>query len=363
MPIREESFRIGCGRYIQGKNYIAKCGEEVLRFGTSPLILCDDITKQFTQGALEDGVRQLCKKYEIVIHNGPCNHAAAEKVAAYAGENGYDVIVGVGGGVIMDYAKLCADYAGVAVVNIPTSSATCAAYAALSVCYTPDGQTVGSKHYTHEVDSVIADTQILANQPIRLLLAGVFDALAKHLEIKQRFDEEADVEYPLGLDYAHAMAKRSYKILNSSIEKCIADMKKGEITFEVENVIFTALAATGAISCIARGSNQCALAHKFYESARTLFPESTKPYLHGEMVGVGLLLQNYYNGEVENNAKLLDLMKQYEMPSSVSEIGVDTSAETMDKFYAMICGSSAVDKDNPEECRKFKESLAYLWSL
>jgi hypothetical protein len=63
----------------------------------------------------------------------------------------------------------------------------------------------------------------------------------------------------------------------------------------------TTIAATGVISGIARGSNQCALAHKFYETARTLFPDASKPYLHGEMVGVGLLLQNHYNGEVENN--------------------------------------------------------------
>ena len=38
MPIREESFRIGCGRYIQGKGYISKLGEEVLKLGNAPLI-------------------------------------------------------------------------------------------------------------------------------------------------------------------------------------------------------------------------------------------------------------------------------------------------------------------------------------
>ena len=33
MPIHEESFRIGCGRYIQGKGYISKIAEEVLTLG------------------------------------------------------------------------------------------------------------------------------------------------------------------------------------------------------------------------------------------------------------------------------------------------------------------------------------------
>lgn len=363
MPIREESFRIGCGRYIQGEGYIAKCGEEVLRLGSAPLIVGDDTTLELTRDALIESVSAVCKNYEIAVHNGTCNAEDAQKFAVNVKAKGYDVIVGVGGGVLMDFAKLCADMADVPVINIPTSSATCAAYASLSVCYTPEGRTVGSKHYTHEVDAVIADTKILANQPVRLLLAGVFDALAKYLEIKQRFCADLDAEYPMGLDYAYAMAERSYAILNAKVEKCISDMQKGEITFDVENVLFTTIAATGVISGIARGSNQCALAHKFYETARTLFPESSKPYLHGEMVGVGLLLQNHYNGEAENNAALLKLMKKHAMPHSVSDIGVDASEETMHKFYDMICGSSAVDKNNEDECRRFKESLKYLWSL
>ena len=35
MPIKEESFRIGCGRYIQGPDYIERVGEEVLRLADS----------------------------------------------------------------------------------------------------------------------------------------------------------------------------------------------------------------------------------------------------------------------------------------------------------------------------------------
>ena len=363
MPIREESFKIGCGRYIQGEGYISKCGEEVLRIGSAPLIIGDDTTLKIAQDAIIDSVSKVCKKYEIAVHNGTCNEIDAKELAALAVRQGYDVVIGVGGGVISDFAKLCADFAGAKVMNIPTSSATCASYASVSVRYTPEGHAIGTKHFKHEVDSVIADTAILAKQPIRLFLAGVFDALAKHLEIKQRFDSDSDAEYPIGLDYAHVMAKHSYNLLRTKVEKCISDMKAGKITFDVENVLFTTIAATGVISGIARGSNQCALAHKFYETARTLFPERSKPYLHGEMVGVGLLLQNYYNGEVENNSLLLRLMEKHNMPKCVTDIGVDKSEETMEEFYDMICGSSAVDKDNAEECRRFKESLQYLWSL
>ena len=39
MPTKEESFRIGSGRYIQGKGYLHKTGDEIRRLGTAPLII------------------------------------------------------------------------------------------------------------------------------------------------------------------------------------------------------------------------------------------------------------------------------------------------------------------------------------
>ena len=360
MPIREESFRIGCGRYLQGAGYLSRCGEEVLRHGKAPLIIGDDTTLALTREALTKSVAPFCNKYEFAVHNGTCNEEHAKILADHCTANGFDVIVGVGGGVLMDFAKLCAYFAKAPVINIPTSSATCAAFAPLSVRYTVDGKTVGARHYEREVDGVIADSALLAAQPVRLLLAGVFDALAKFLEIKQRFSEKG---CPLGLDYAFVMAEHSFRVLTQKTAQCIADMARGEITDAVEQVIFTAIAATGVISGIARGSNQCALAHKFYETTRTLYPEIARPYLHGEIVGVGLLLQNHFNGEVENNESLLALMRENGMPCRITDVGVEASAAMLEEYYSRICNSSAIDKNNAQECSRFHESLSYLWGI
>ena len=49
MASKETSFRIGCGRYIQGKGYIEKCGEEVLRLGNAPLIIGGKTALSLTQ--------------------------------------------------------------------------------------------------------------------------------------------------------------------------------------------------------------------------------------------------------------------------------------------------------------------------
>ena len=361
MPIREESFRIGCGRYLQRAGLLKECGGEIASLGKAPLIVGGKTALELTRETIEKSVRKSGLRYGVEEHRGSCNRERAEELAQRVAREGYDVIVGVGGGVLMDFAKLIGDVAHLPVINIPTSSATCAAYTPLSVCYTPEGRTVGTVHFGYEVSAVLVDTAILAAQPTRLLLAGVFDALAKFLEIKQRYCEESEVN-PLGLDWAYHLAKRSYQVLTEKTPGCLSDLKEGKITPAVEEIFFTAIAVTGVISGIARGSNQTALAHKFYEGTRAMFFEESRTYLHGEIVGVGLLLQNHFNGETEHNEFLLSLMKQYDMPSNLLEIGLTPTTAVQQQYFEKLKAGSAIDETDPDELTRLQAGLTYLFA-
>lgn len=362
MPIKEESFRIGCGRYLQGAGVLQKCGEEVMRLGHAPLIVGGKTALSLTREQIISSVSAVCLSYHIEEYCGTCNDGNAKAMAELALNRGLDVIVGVGGGVIMDFAKLIGHFADLPVINIPTSSATCAAYTPLSVRYTAEGRTVGSLHYEKEVDAVLVDISVMVEQPPRLLLAGMFDAIAKFVEIKHRFTEDI-TEYPLGLDWAYAISEHSYKELFKKTEPCLEDMQKGIISNTVEQVVFTLIAATGVISGIARGSNQTALAHKFYETTRTLFYKGSRSYLHGEIVGIGLLLQNKFNGEDESNRELLGLMKKYSMPCCLSDIGVEPTGEALEEYYKILRNTSAITESGPDADIKLQEALKYLWDL
>ncbi len=362
MAVKEESFRIGCGRYLQKPDAVLSLGEEVKRLGTSPLVVGGKTALGITREKIENSLQNICQHFVIKEYSGTCNEEQAIMLANKAREEGLDVIVGVGGGVIMDFAKLIGFFARLPIINIPTSSATCAAYTPLSVCYTKEGRTIGTRHFPNEVNTVLVDTAILISQPIRLLLSGIFDAIAKFVEIKHRFSE-GDLNYPLGLDWAYVMAQHSFKQLNELTEECITDMLEGKISDTVERVIFTSIAVTGVISGIARGSNQTALAHKFYENSRVLFFEECRGYLHGEIVGVGLLLQNIFNNEEGNNVTLLKLMRKYGMPCSARDVGIESSEKAFDEYYSRICNSSSINKDDLEQCRKLKESLQRFWKI
>ena len=362
MPIKEESFRIGCGRYIQGKEYTSKLAEEVLRLGSSPLIVGGTTALTLTKKQIERNVKNKCATYKIITHSGTCNEERAKQLAQYALENSLDVIVGVGGGVVCDFAKLIGHFAKLPVICLPTSSATCAAYTPLSIRYTVDGKTVGSLHYGYEVNCVIADTDIIGQQPVRLFLAGVFDALSKFVEIKQRFNENI-TEFPIGLDYAYVLAKYSYEWLVKNVNQCLNDMENKIVSDVLEKAIFSCIAATGVVSGIASCSNQTALAHKFYETTRFLFPETAKPYLHGEIVGVGLILQNKFNGQQENNAALIKLMQSYDMPCKIEDVGIEKSQKVKEDYYEKLVKSTAINENDELECENLKNSLDYLWSI
>lgn len=361
MPIREETFRIGCGRYLQKAGLLNSVGEEILRFGKTPFVIGGKNALEIARFSLEESISKYCKKYIIKEYLGTCNDEKAQEFANFSVKNGFDVIVGVGGGVMMDFAKLVAFYANLPVINIPTQTATCAAYTPLSVCYTAEGRTVGTKHFPKEVSAVIADTEVLSKQPIRLLLAGVFDALAKFVEIKQRFDPEA--EYPLGLDWAYVMAQHSFKEICELTPICLEDLKQGKITEKTERLFFILIAVTGVISGIARGSNQTALAHKFYEGTRSMYFEESKNYLHGEIVGVGLLLQNHFNDEVENNEFLLSIMKTYKMPCGIIDIGLNRNETVKKTYFDKLKSGSAIDENNQDELIKLQVGLNYLWGI
>ncbi len=362
MAIKEKSFRIGCGRYLQEKGIIQTLGSEVLRLGKSALVLGGETALSVADEAIEKSLLLNKIPYEIIEYKGSCNKESAKEYADYAKKENFEVIIGVGGGVLMDFAKLTASFAALPVINIPTSSATCAAFTPLSVCYTKVGRTVGTAHFEREVDAVLVDPEILATQPSRLLLAGIFDALAKYWEIKHRFSEEM-AAFPLGLDWAYVLAQKSFRRLTEQTELCLKELKEGKLDGAFEQILFNTIAVTGVISGIARGSNQTALGHKFYELTRKCYFEESRPYLHGEMVGVGLLLQNHYNGEIENNEFLLSLMKKYKMPACPSDVGVCFDEQKREQYFALLKESSAMEGCGEAEYERLYQGLCYLGAL
>ena len=84
MPIKEESFRIGSGRYLQGKGFIERVGDEVIRLGSSPLIIGGKTALSVTREKLKESIEKKCNIYEIIEHCSTCNDEHATEIAEFA---------------------------------------------------------------------------------------------------------------------------------------------------------------------------------------------------------------------------------------------------------------------------------------
>ena len=354
--IAETAFRLGCGRYIQESGALHRIGEEILLLNRKkPYIIGGEKALLLTQNLIRKSLAQQHLEGIFYTYTGFCCKETCEILIESPDFQGCDVVIGVGGGNIMDAAKYCAGKANLPVINVPTSSATCAAFTPLSVCYNRKGQTVGSIHHKKEVNKVIVDMDILCRQPVRLLVAGIYDSLAKLYEINQRLLGTNLDDVDIGLAASYQMSRYACEFLNRKKAECIADVAAGRLTKTVYDVVYITMALTGVISGLARGSNQCAIAHKVYEVSRTLFPKEVYSVLHGELVAIGLIAQIAYNQEISITPEQFAIeMRELKMPTTLHELGIPVDENVLQSYYDKIVTSSAMAGTNDGERKKLR---------
>ncbi len=359
--IVEPSFRIGAGRYLQDNGILKEIGKEVSLLKCKKAFVMGGTTAlSLTQHTVEESLKKSEIDFIFYEFKGFCVPDHCEKIVNSDDFKTCDIVIGIGGGVLMDASKFCAVLSDKPVICVPTSSATCAAYAPLSVTYSEIGKTLGTKHHNREVNCVMVDMDILTKQPARLFVSGVYDSLAKLMELNQRLigKDESDIE--IGLRSSYELSKFLFERLNQNFDSALASIKKGEETKEVFDCVYLAICLTGVVSGLARGSNQTAIAHKIYESARKLFPEKISKYLHGEVVAVGLIVQAAYNGTDEDAVQFKAKMKERGMLTSLNDMGVEKTDENFELLYNTMLASTAMAGTNEEEQLKLKKYLRLI---
>ena len=351
MEFVDPAYKTGAGRYLQGPCVLDKLGVEVARLGTRAFAVAGPNGWRVAGERVRASLAAAGVPLVEAVRDCSTSYEETRRLAAQAAAASCDVIVGVGGGRIMDLAKAVAASGDWPVVQVPTSVATCAAFTPLSVMYAEDGAFRDTWRYEREIDAVVVDLQVMATQPPRLIAAGVLDTMAKVPELAHGscvLDEAAeDVQRWCAYQYARVNNKQLERYAAAACEEAAA----GQPGAALERVVYLNLALTGMVSALTRGFHQTALAHKFYDGMRTLYAKRAAGYLHGELVAIGLVMQLVYNGDGDEAAHTQAFMRQLGMPGTLPEIGIERSDVGVEALAAYINDGEFVPADAISQAR------------
>ncbi len=187
-------------------------GKEIARFSKKAFLVAGPRAFDAVKEKLFPSLKAAGVDYVVDIYTGVCSFEAAKEYADRCLAAGCDEVVGIGGGKIMDFSKSVAETAGLGIVSIPTTIATCAAFTTMSVMYTPEGAKKICWRFEHEIDAVLVDMDVIAKCPIRYTAAGILDAMAKKIEIQNGKPVMTLDDNKFDLFTAYKMAEYTYDV-------------------------------------------------------------------------------------------------------------------------------------------------------
>ena len=306
-------------RYIQGKGTLSELTKYTEKFGKKMLVLVSKSGKGRVEEKLNTAVNGTDTELVWEIFNGECSKGEVERIRKTVEEHKCDIVVGIGGGKILDTAKAVAYYANISAVCVPTAASTDAPCSALSVLYTDDGQFDEYLWLPKNPDIVLLDYDIVATAPIRLIISGMGDALATYFETRACMCSDATSCMGGKVSKtAMALSELCYQTLISDGPKAKLSLESGACTAAVENVI----EANTYLSGIGFESGGIAAAHAVHNGLTCI--EETHHKYHGEKVAFGvitqLMLENVPEDELE---EVLDFCIRVGLPVTLQDLGIE----------------------------------------
>ena len=307
---------IFAGRYILGEGAIAELPSLVKRFGGKGFFLvCEPLAEQL-KPLIADGT--------MLVFEEECCEEELARIREAAEAAAASVLIGVGGGKIIDAIKITAFRMGLPVIIAPTIAATNACSTCGTVVYTKEGVYVKSIYSPANPNIVLVDSRIIANAPVRYFVAGIGDAMSTYYEAlvckKGNFNNIPGGKQAL---LPQAAAKMCRDILNEYAEQAAKDAAEHQVTPAFEHV----LQAITHLSSVGYENTGIAGAHSIHNGL-TIFAQTHK-LLHGEKVAFGTIAAAYLNEDIKPDeiTALCDLCVKLGLPTTFADLGLKDISE------------------------------------
>lgn len=326
---------ISPSRYVQGKGAIHRLGEYLAPVGSAPLIVADDLVWGMVGHDVEASLKTAGLPARREAFGGVPSAKEIERLAAVIRDAGADVVVAVGGGSAIDAVKAAGHLAGIRWANCPTVASTDAPCSALSVIYTENGEFEEYRFFPRNPDLVLVDSQVVANAPVELLVAGVGDALATWLEARATVrSNSTTMAGGLPTVTGTALAQLSWDVLWDNALQAVDAVRDHEVTPAVEKVI----EANTLLSGLGFESGGLAAAHAIHNGL-TAVP-ATHGLAHGQKVNIGSVTQLVLEGAPASEVRdFVEFTTRVGLPTTLTEVGL--RADGLDTLRAVADAATA----------------------
>ena len=336
--------RPGVSEYISGSGALSALDSRLEGFKT-PLIVTGEKSyaafKKFYKGNRE---------FRVAKYDGTSSYEDMQRIAEEYGQD-VDVVLGVGGGRVIDTAKGVASVLNKEYITVPTVIATCAPYAPVAAVYHPDKTFREVAYFKRTAYACVVDLDLLLESPKEYFVAGIGDTLAKWYEavvLVERNNKYNDPLVRMGLEAAKITRDVLLRDANGALEA----LDKKEVTESFKNSVDTVFAISGCVGCFAVHYGRMAGAHAVHNGMTLV--EETHSVLHGTKVSYGILVQLLAEGKKEEVEKLVPFYKENDLAYNLACVNVVEDVEAKMQKIAEFAASEkesfklAVDVCTPE---------------
>lgn len=235
-----------------------------------------------------------------------------------------DIIAGIGGGKALDIAKAVAVYTKKRVIIAPTIASNDAPTSACTVWYDENHVNVGFDMWPMNPDVVIADSGVMVKAPVRMLKAGIGDALATHLEAQVNYrSDNVTSSGGTPTDTVKAITQLCYNSIIKNAEDAILSVEAGVVTPAFEHLV----EANVLLSGVGWESGGLATAHTLGNGLPDF--EETHEYMHGEKVAFGIctMLMLDSDFEPEKRKGIITFMAKLGLPVCFEDLNMQNISD------------------------------------
>jgi glycerol dehydrogenase len=322
-------------RYIQGVEAIDHLGRYISMLPSRcPVVLMTAGGKKRLGHRIEEALTLSGIKPETAVFRGECCLEEVERLVKEVQRSGYpaDSVIAVGGGKCIDAGKCVAFRLGLPLAVCPTIASTDAPCSAVSVMYTPDGVGRGPEFFPNSPALVVVDTRIIADSPLRHFVAGMGDALATYYEARTCYCSASgrNILGARSTIAALALAELCAKTIYEDALLALQSLRLKVVDEAIERVV----EANTLLSGIGFESGGLAAAHSI-AAGLTIIPALHEDYLHGELVGIGLMAQLILEKDQDEARRVARFLAKIGLPTILRHLRLDIQKDSKAVMEAM----------------------------